>query len=85
MEDIIGYPNPENASNQLDLLFQRGFIKEPVYKFQLKGNNNGVDIWRCRILVEGYKESFSADDSSKKGAKKSASYDMLNYIYNLKK
>jgi len=80
IKDIIGLPSIENAVNQLQDLFVKGFINEPIYKINLKGSVNGVDIWRCRCLVEGYRESFSADDSSKKAAKRNAAYEMLKYI-----
>ncbi len=80
MSDVIGLPSVENATNQLQELFVKGFIAEPVYKINLKGTVNGEDIWRCRCFVEGYKESFSADNSSKRSAKRDSAYEMLKYI-----
>ena len=82
--DIIGSPDPENAINQLQDLYVKGYINEPVYKIALKGVNNGMDIWKCRVLVEGYRESFSAEDTSKKTAKRLAAYEMIKYIVDLK-
>lgn len=82
--DIVGSPDPENAINQLQDLYVKGYINEPVYKIALKGVNNGMDIWKCRVLVEGYRESFSAEDTSKKTAKRLAAYEMIKYIVNLK-
>lgn len=82
--DIVGSPDPENAINQLQDLYVKGYINEPVYKIALKGVNNGMDIWKCRVLVEGYRESFSAEDTSKKTAKRLAAYEMIKYIVDLK-
>lgn len=82
--DIVGSPDPENAINQLQDLYVKGYINEPVYKIALKGVNNGMDIWKCRVLVEGYRESFSAEDTSKKTAKRLAAYEMIKYIVELK-
>lgn len=82
MTDIVGNPDVENCVNQLQELYLKGFIKEPVYKIGLKGSNSGVDIWKCRILIEGVRESFSAEDTSKKNAKRQAAYQMVEYILN---
>ncbi len=82
MTDIVGNPDVENCVNQLQELYLKGFIKEPVYKIGLKGSNAGVDIWKCRILIEGIRESFSAEDTSKKNAKRQAAYQMVTYILN---
>lgn len=80
MTDIVGYPDQDRCINQLQELFAKGFINEPVYKISMKGTNNGVDIWKCRILIEGYTESFSAEDTSKKNAKRLVAFQMLKYI-----
>ena len=82
MSDIVGFPDTENCVNQLQELFLKGFINEPVYKISLKGSNSGVDIWKCRILIDGIRESFSAEDTSKKTAKRQAAFQMINYILN---
>ena len=80
MEDIVGYPDIDKCVNQLQELFVKGFINEPQYKIAMKGSNNGIDIWKCRILIDGYKESFSSEDTSKKTAKRNAAFQMLKYI-----
>lgn len=80
MTDIVGYPDQDRCINQLQELFAKGFINEPVYKIAMKGTNNGVDIWKCRIMIEGYKESFNAEDTSKKNAKRIVAFQMLKYI-----
>lgn len=80
MKDIIGFADLEKCVNQLQELYIKGYINEPVYKISLKGSSGGVDTWRCRILIDGYKESFSFDDTSKKVVKRNAAFAMLKYI-----
>lgn len=80
MEDIIGYADIDKCINQLQELYVKGFISEPQYKIQMKGSSNGIDVWKCRVLIDGYKESFSAEDTSKKNAKRNAAFSMLKYI-----
>ena len=80
MKDIVGDADLQNCVNQLQDLYQKGFINEPIYKITLKGSSGGVDTWRCRVIVDGYKESFSFDDTSKKSGKRNAAYSMLKYI-----
>ena len=84
MTDIVGYPDLEMAINQLQDLYVKGFINEPIYKISMKGSNSGVDIWKCRVIIDGYKDSISAEDTSKKAAKKQAAYEMLKYIIDMK-
>ena len=78
--DIVKVADSENCVNQLQELYLKGFIKEPVYKIGLKGSKGGVDIWKCRILIDGIRESFSGEDTSKKTAKRLAAYQMVEYI-----
>ncbi len=80
MEDVVGYPDIDKCINQLQELFVKGFINEPQYKIAMKGSSNGVDVWKCRILIDGYKESFSSEDTSKKNAKRNCAFEMLKYI-----
>ena len=80
MTDIVGYPDQDKCINQLDELFVKGFIPQPQYKISMKGTNNGIDIWKCRITIDGIKESFSAEDTSKKNAKRIVAFQMLKYL-----
>ena len=80
MEDVVGYPDIDKCINQLQELFVKGFINEPQYKIAMKGSSNGVDVWKCRIVIDGYKESFSSEDTSKKNAKRNCAFEMLKYI-----
>jgi len=85
MKDIVGNADLQNCVNQLQELYVKGYINEPVYKISLKGSSGGIDTWRCRILIDGYKESFSFDDTSKKIVKRNAAYEMLKYILDQEK
>ena len=80
MEDVVGYPDIDKCINQLQELYVKGFINEPTYKIAMKGSSNGIDVWKCRIVIDGYKESFSAEDTSKKNAKRNCAFEMLKYI-----
>ena len=80
LKDVVGHADNENCISQLQELWEKGYINEPIYKITLKGSVNGMDLWKCRILVDGYKETFSFSDSSKKKAKRLAAYEMLKYI-----
>ena len=80
LKDVVGHADNENCISQLQELWEKGYINEPIYKITLKGTVNGMDLWKCRILVDGYKETFSFSDSSKKKAKRLAAYEMLKYI-----
>ncbi len=80
MVDEVGYAEIDKAINQLQDLYVKGYIQEPVYKISLKGSVNGTDIWKCRIMIEGIKETFTAEDTSKKTAKRNAAYEMAKYL-----
>lgn len=80
MSDIVGLPDLDKCINQLQELYVKGFINEPQYKIAMKGSSNGIDVWKCRILIDGYKESFSSEDTSKKNAKRNCAFEMLKYI-----
>ena len=84
MSDVVGYPDQDKCINQLQELYVKGFINEPVYKISMKGTTpNGIDMWKCRIMIDGLKESFSAEDTSKKNVKRVVAFQMLKYLMNL--
>ena len=84
MSDVVGYPDQDKCINQLQELYVKGFINEPIYKISMKGTTpNGIDMWKCRIMIDGIKESFSADDTSKKNVKRVVAFQMLKYLMNL--
>ena len=80
IRDEIENPNKEEAINQLEILARRGYFSLPVYDFEQTYDKNGNPIWKstCRIAEES--KSFSAKSSSKKDAKKSAAFEMLQHV-----
>lgn len=80
IRDEIENPNKEEAINQLEILARRGYFSIPVYDFEQTYDKDGNPIWKstCRIAEES--KSFSAKSSSKKDAKKSAAFKMLQHV-----
>ena len=78
----IDNPNKKDAINQLEILARRGYFSIPTYDFKAIHDKDGNPIWEsiCRIAEKC--EFFSATSSSKKDAKKSAAFKMLNYVLN---
>lgn len=82
IRDEIENPNKEDAINQLEILARRGYFSIPIYDFEQTYDKDGNPVWKsvCRIAEES--KSFSAKSSSKKDAKKSAAYKMLQHVLN---
>ena len=80
IRDEIDNPNKDDAINQLEILARRGYFSIPVYDFEQTYDKDGNPIWKstCRIAEES--KSFSAKSSSKKDAKKSAAFKMLQHV-----
>ena len=75
--DEIGEPDFDRAINQLQELYQKGYIDEPRYDFIEKYDKNGNPIWRCECHVKGISDYRYGNYSSKKQGKKAVAYDML--------
>ncbi len=75
--DEVGEPDIERAINQLQELYQKGYIDEPYYEFYEEYDNNGNPIWRCECHIKGAEEYYWINSSSKKNGKKRVAYDML--------
>ena len=80
--DEIENPNKEDAINQLEILARRGYFSIPTYDFQQTYDKDGNPVWESVCNIEEKTKSFSAKSSSKKDAKKSAAYEMLQYVLN---
>ena len=80
MIDEIGEPSWEQAVSQLQMLAQKGYIPFPEYDYEETHDEDGNPVWRCDCYVNGYRFSYWAQKSSKKEAKRQASYDMLMSI-----
>ena len=80
IRDEIENPNKDDAINQLEILARRGYFSIPTYEFEQTYDKDGNPIWKsvCHIAEES--NSFSAKSSSKKDAKKSAAFKMLQYV-----
>jgi len=78
--DEIGEPNRDRAINQLQELYQKGYIGEPRYDFSETYDEDGNPVWRCECHVEGQSDYWWGNYSSKKQGKKDVAYDMLCYI-----
>ena len=75
--DEVGEPNIDRAINQLQELYQKGYIGEPNYKFSESYDQDGNPIWRCECHVAGKDEYYWIESSSKKQGKKHVAYGML--------
>ena len=73
--DEIGEPDIDRAINQLQELYQKGYIGEPRYIFAESYDNNGNPVWHCECHVDG-QERWN-EYTSKKQGKKEVAYDML--------
>lgn len=80
MEDEVGEPDYERAINQLQELYQKGFINKPEYVFEEEQDYNGNSIWVCTCYINGIDEEFTNESSSKKESKKDSAYDMICYL-----
>lgn len=75
--DEVGEPSLDRAINQLQELYQKGYIGEPWYTFIETYDDNGNPIWRCECHIVGKEYYLWRDSSSKKQGKKEVAYDML--------
>ncbi len=80
--DEIDNPNKEDAINQLEILARRGYFSIPTYDFQQTYDKDGNPVWESVCNIEEKTKSFSAKSPSKKDAKKTAAYEMLQYVLN---
>ena len=51
--DEVGQPDFNKTINQLQELYQKGYIIDQYYKFGENYGNNGNPIWHCKCHVEG--------------------------------
>ena len=75
--DEVGEPDFERAINQLQELYQKGYIGEPRYEFIETYDEDGNPVWRCECHIENCKWYIHGDYSSKKHGKKSVAYTMF--------
>ncbi len=75
--DEIGEPDIDRAINQLQELYQKGYISEPRYEFSESHDANGNPIWECHCYLESLGHGYIVTHASKKQAKKIAAYQMV--------
>ena len=80
ISDEIDNPNKDNAINQLEILARRDYFSIPTYEFNQTYDNDGNPVWESICRIAEKEKSFSAKASSKKDAKKTAAYEMLQYV-----
>lgn len=83
IHDEIENPNLEDSINQLEILARRGYFELPKYVFAESHDEDGNPIWHVECHIEGVKNYYAADGSSKRKAKKEAAFKMLSYIIDL--
>ena len=80
IKDEIENPNKNEAISQLEILARRDYFSIPEYLFEQTYDENGNPIWSCECRIEEVDKPFSEQSSSKKEAKKGASFKMLQYV-----
>ena len=75
--DEVGAPSFDRAINQLQELYQKGYIDEITYNFSEDYDRNGNPIWKCVCMVENRENYWEIKSQSKKAGKKMVAYKML--------
>ena len=77
MNLAVGTPSRDTAVNQLNILYQKGFIEEPEYSYTEEHDEDGNPIWHCECDVDELERVYIGDSSVKKEAKKEAALGAL--------
>ena len=80
IRDELDNPNREEAISQLEILARRGYFSIPTSSFTLEHDENGNSVWTVTCHIEEVDKTFDAVSSSKKDAKKTAAYAMLQFV-----
>lgn len=80
IRDEIENPNKDDAINQLEILARRDYFSIPTYDFKQTYDKDGNPSWECICNIAEESKTFSAISSSKKDAKKTAAYKMLQHV-----
>ena len=76
----IGKPDLNKSINQLQELYQKGYICEPQYVFCETYDDNGNPIWRCECNLPSMAISCAVNHPSKKQGKKMVAYKLVIFI-----
>jgi len=72
---LVGEPDEERAVNQLQELWQKGYIEKPEYIFQCTADKDtGADLWTCECRLGTSTSTYSAEGNNKMEAKKIAAF-----------
>ena len=77
MKESVGEPDYNTAVNQLNILYQKGFIKEPKYDFKEEHDKDGNPIWVCDCSLCELEDTYYEETPIKKESKKGAAYGAL--------
>ena len=77
--DEVGYPKLSTAINQLQELYQKGYIEKPEYNFKEYYDYDGNPVWYCECFVNGFGKTYG-DYTSKKCGKKDVAYELLKSL-----
>ena len=73
-KDLVGVPDKERAINQLQELWQKGYIEKPEYRFTKKTDiNNGQDVWLCECIFGDF-PAICVESTNKIESKKDVAY-----------
>lgn len=80
--DAVGLPSLDRAVNQLQELYQKKIIPQPMYRFEQAGvSKDGNPNWICFCEIEGLvPDNGGYICTSKAEAKKLQAFDTLNYL-----
>lgn len=77
IKEAIGTPDYDDAVNQLNILYQKGYVSKPEYSFNEEHDEDGNPVWECDCKIEEYDEPFYGEGALKKEAKNDAAYEVL--------
>lgn len=80
IRDEIDNPSLNMAINQLETLARRGYFSLPEYVAEERHDEDGNPIWHVECHIDEVEYYFDAEASSKKQAKKEATFEMLKYV-----
>ena len=78
ISDLVGDPDPERSINQLQELWQKGYISKPMYNFsEGEKSSSGNSTWFCRCFIESANIEENIGNDTKKQAQKGAAFLIL--------
>lgn len=81
--NAVGKPKPDRAVNQLQELWHKGIIPQPIYEFNQTDDisDSGNPLWECECVIgELVDRGIGAVCESKAQAKKEIAYESLVYL-----